>query len=425
MANFNNLAVELQEIIWNLVLPYRGVHWIEVEGTLHPAPYVRDTIRFTQDYNFGENIPQTSAAVLCARGKVPEHMERMNQKSDNTGGFFRRLLTTVPTVWGISGPDSSEQLEYAEEVAFTRRCRKLSTYTQIAVLLSTCRLSRLVAFRHIHHKREYSWHLFRGMGPLYRPRPMDVWESQYQGNCEPEVPERIVARGCTWEVLLPKIYMLDLAVLRLHDSHGRATQTLRHGPWQYAIEHGWYDVTYANFDRVAIEWHPRWGTSTGREDFCVGNVEFLMRLMKSGPGLSKHLYWLVDGIPRPNWKQDYPAVIETVFEEAIATHDLNKYFLDQWEDLDDNEKSKLADLHLHQEFEANGRRYYVVFVVLTTYNNSFGPRLDEAGLGFDGPFPGGEAVWPELLRAPARFAYDIGNMGMLPDLCYILSWEPI
>ena len=33
MAIFNDLAVELQEAIWELALPTsRGVHWIEVEG---------------------------------------------------------------------------------------------------------------------------------------------------------------------------------------------------------------------------------------------------------------------------------------------------------------------------------------------------------------------------------------------------------
>lgn len=426
MATFNSLAVELQEAIWDLVLPHRGVHWIQVEGLLKPASYIRDSIRFTRAYNFGENLPQTLLEIISSRGKVPEHTDRWTEELGDTGSFFKKLLTTVPTVWGMSGSNSSEEEEDAEDVAYARRCRQLSTYTQVAVLLSTCRLSRLVALGYIHHKRQYSWQLCRGMGPLYRPRPMDVWESQYQGNNEPDVPDRIAARGCAKEVLLPNIYMLDLAVFRLHDSQGRPTQMLRHGPWQYNFRHGCGDITYANFNRVAIEWHPRWATSTGREDFCAGNVEQFIRLMDLTPCLTTHLYWLVDGIPRPNWKQDYPALIKTVFEEAIANNFLNKYFLEQWGDLGDkDERRKLADLGLHQEFEANGRRYYIVFLLIPPRDLSLEQRLDEAGLSFEGPFPGGEDMWPELLRAPVKFAHHAGNMGTLPNVSYVLSWEPI
>jgi hypothetical protein len=38
MPVFNDLAIELQEAIWKLVLPTsssRGVHWVEVEGVPH------------------------------------------------------------------------------------------------------------------------------------------------------------------------------------------------------------------------------------------------------------------------------------------------------------------------------------------------------------------------------------------------------
>ncbi|CAN8099804.1 unnamed protein product [Discula destructiva] len=224
--------------------------------------------------------------------------------------------------------------------------------------------------------------------------------------------------------------MLDLAVFRLHDSQGQATQMLRHGPWQYAIEHAMHDITYANFDRVAIEWHPPWGTPTGNETFCAGNVEAFVRLMRSGgAGSSKHLYWLVDGIPRPNWKHDYPAVVAAVFEEAMANNHLNRYFLGQWQDLGgDEERTALANLHLDQEFEAYGRRYYIVFVVTGSLDAPLRRWLDDAGLTQEGPFPGGEHVWPEALRAPAwfahRWAHD-GNLGTLPTMSYILSWEPI
>jgi hypothetical protein len=49
MATFSDLAVELQETIWELALPTaRGVHWIEVEGIPQDPEFVRDSIRITQ-----------------------------------------------------------------------------------------------------------------------------------------------------------------------------------------------------------------------------------------------------------------------------------------------------------------------------------------------------------------------------------------
>lgn len=372
--------------------------------------------------------------------KVPEHRERARLKNNNTGNFFRELLLTVPSVWGLSGPEHDEQQDQAEEIAYTRRCRELSTYTQISVLLSTCQLSRLVAQRHMDKNCEYSWHVFRSMGPLYRARPMRVWEDQYHGNRVPQVPDWIVAKGREWEILSPRIHELDIAVLRLHDSQGRPTHMLRHGPWQYddtfSIMHR---NTCAELVRIGIEWHPRWGTPAGREDFCESNVKALVQLTSSGSMDQRRLYWLVDGIPRPNWKHDYPAVVEAFFEQAITTNKwANKVFLDHWQGFDEDERKMLADLHLHQEFETNGRRYYVVFVVVQDlavvfdYQAALKRGLDDAGLGHGGPygpFPGGEDIWPEALRAPAWFAYHTGmrtrNLSTLERHCYILSWEPI
>jgi hypothetical protein len=58
MAIFNDLAIELQEAIWELVLPTsRGVHWIEVEGIPQEPEYVRESIRITQSYRF-DRMPQ-------------------------------------------------------------------------------------------------------------------------------------------------------------------------------------------------------------------------------------------------------------------------------------------------------------------------------------------------------------------------------
>lgn len=52
MAIFNDLAVELQEAIWKLVLPAsRGVHWIEIDGIPHKPDFIRDSIRMTHGAN--------------------------------------------------------------------------------------------------------------------------------------------------------------------------------------------------------------------------------------------------------------------------------------------------------------------------------------------------------------------------------------
>ena len=59
MAIFNDLAIELQEAIWEMVLPaFRGVHWIEVEGIPQDAGFVRDSIRMTKWYKF-DRMPET------------------------------------------------------------------------------------------------------------------------------------------------------------------------------------------------------------------------------------------------------------------------------------------------------------------------------------------------------------------------------
>ena len=59
MAIFNDLATELQEAIWEMVLPaFRGVHWIEVEGIPQDAGFVRDSIRMTKWYKF-DRMPET------------------------------------------------------------------------------------------------------------------------------------------------------------------------------------------------------------------------------------------------------------------------------------------------------------------------------------------------------------------------------
>lgn len=436
MATFNDLAVELQEAIWELVLPTsRGVHWIEVEGIPHEPKFVRDSIRMTQWYKF-DRIPETKQDVWNSRQDNPEWDERAAEKKEESGPFFQHLLTTVPAVFGLSGSgddvlgkEDSEQLQHdrADEIAYTRRCRQLSTYTQITTLLSTCRLSRHVTEQRIRNDNKCSWPIHRSMGAPFRPRPMDIWEAQYSGDKIPPVSRN---RSC-WEVLGPRIHTLDLVVFRLYDSQGRATPLLRHAPWQFHIESPCHGTTFACFDRIGFEWHPSWAIAGGRGELRSQNIYAFVRLMQVAH-FPATPYWLVDGVPRPNWKRDYPAVIKDIFSERIADRkdEVLKHLKMHWKLSNEEEITLLADHHLGQEFEANGRRYYIVFVVFSAYHQEVRQQLDDAGLGLSGPFPGSAAMWPEALREPARLAYDVmrngsKNMGTLNQNSYILSWEPI
>jgi len=95
-------------------------------------------------------------------------------------------------------------------------------------------------------------------------------------------------------------------------------------------------------------------------------------------------------------------------------------------------KDRFRNNHnLHQEFEANGRRYYVVFVV-SKWDSEY--NLEESfrdpSLSWEGPFPGGQDLWPQALHRPAQVAYEIQqggdiNMWTDPHGSCILSWEPI
>ncbi|KAF2711941.1 hypothetical protein K504DRAFT_465666 [Pleomassaria siparia CBS 279.74] len=434
MAIFNDLAVELQEAIWELVLPAsRGVHWIEVEGIPHDPEFVRDSIRLTQWHKF-DRMPETYQDVLTSRRENPEFNKRARTKTEVSSPFFRHLLTTVPAVFGKSGSDDdalghedSEELQHdlADEIAYTHRCRQLSTYYQIAALLSICRLSRNIAERYIQDNSKCSWPVHRSMGSPYRPRPMDVWEVQYSGDKIPPVSRNL---DC-WQVLPPRIHTLDLVVFRLHDSQGRATPLLKHAPWQYHIETHSHSTSFACFDRVGFEYHPSWGTVGGRGELRSQNVQAIFETMTAA---EVTLYWLVDGVPRPDWKRDYPAVVGNIFAQRMAQEKKRvlRHLNTQWELSDGEQTALLADHHLGQEFEANGRRYYIVFVVFSDFDMKVRRQLDKAGLGYSGPFPGNAAMWPEALREPVRLAYDVGdedshNMGTSATSSYILSWEPI
>lgn len=428
MAVFNDLAIELQEAIWKLVLPAsRGVHWIEVEGIPHDPDFIRDSIRMTQGYRF-DRMPETHSDVADIRRENPEFLRRANADTQESSPFFRHLLTTVPAVFGQSELDDSKELqsELADEIAYTYRCRQLSTYYLITTLLSLCRLSRNIAKRYIRDNRKCSWRIRRSMGSLYRPRPMDVWEAQYSGDKSPPASRD----HSSWQLLRPGVHTLDLVVFRLHDSQGRATPLLRHAPWQYWIERAMHGTTFACFDRVGLEWHPSWGTAGGRGELRSGNVHAFIRQMQ-GSHFPATLYWLVDGVPRPDWRRDCPAVVRDIFAGRMAEdkEDVLTHLDRHWKLSPGDQAALLADHHLGQEFEANGRRYYIVFVAFREFLWEERDRLDKAGLGWSGPFPGSAAMWPEALREPVRLAYDVcregSNLGTYKDFSYILSWEPI
>lgn len=426
MAIFNDLAVELQEAIWKLVLPAsRGVHWVEIDGIPHKRDFIRDSIRMTQQCEF-DRMPEKD--IYHIRHTNPEFDDRvMANPTELSSPFFRHLLTTVPAVFGRSGPEEdSEMLQnnLADEIAYASRCRQLSTYSQITALLSVCRLSRIIAMQYIQSQRECSWPIHRSMGMNYRPRPIEVWEAQYNG--DKNLP--VTRDYSSWQLLRPNIHALDLVVFRLHNRHGQATSLLQHAPWQYYIEQFTHGPSFACFDRVGIEWHPSWGTVGGRGELRPGNIREILRSMVIAHSPIT-LYWLVDGVPRPDWNR-YP-VVRDIFsrrlggqEEAVTEH-LNMHWHSKPED-----HAAFSDHHLGQEFEANGRRYYIVFVVLDYFDTEERDELKNAGLGWRGPFPGSAALWPEALREPVRHAYDLNEegwarLGAGSRFTIILSWEPI
>lgn len=433
MAIFNDLAVELQEAIWELVLPTsRGVHWIEIEGIPQDPEFIRDSIRMTQACKF-DRMPETDADVSYGRQFNPE-FEKRYEAAHESSAFFRFLLTTVPAAIGQSDSTRSGNLEseLADEIAYTNRCRRLSTYSQIATLLSLCRLSRFTALRYIRTNRKCSWPIRRSKGSLYRPRSMEEWETQYNANINSSSPSNPVVsvRHSSWQLLRPRIHTLDLVVLRLHNSQGQATSLLKHGPWQYHIEQSMHGTTFGCFDRIALEWHPSWGTVGGRGELRPGNVQAIVQQM-SRQHFPATLYWLVDGVTRPNWKQDHPAVVRKIFANRIAANkgDVIGHLNRHWH-LDHSDcKTLLSDQGLDQEFEANGRRYYIVFVV-SGFGEKEQEQLNKAGLGWRGPFPGSASMWPQELVEPVRLAYDIShdgyrNLATYKALSIILSWEPI
>jgi len=71
-----------------------------------------------------------------------------------------------------------------------------------------------------------------------------------------------------------------------------------------------------------------------------------------------------------------------------------------------HKESLLRDHDLYQEFDANGRRYHLVFVVTNWKWKSTcqQPFLDPA-VNWEKVFPGGKNLWPEGLHDPVQFAH--------------------
>jgi len=151
-----------------MVLPScGGVHWVEFEGFPHESHIIKESLQWTHDlfndreptvreYNYG-NWSHEGFVRFC---------ESLNQSSQ----FFKYLYTIVPSVYGKSreGQDELTQ-EIRTEIASTRRCRQLSTYSQVATLLSTCQTSRLAALDYLSKMvPNGSLPIYRGSGPLYR-----------------------------------------------------------------------------------------------------------------------------------------------------------------------------------------------------------------------------------------------------------------
>lgn len=435
MAIFNDLAVELQEAIWTLVLPARGIHWIEVEGIPHEPAFVRESISMTEWFNF-DHAPETHDA-WDIRQDWPGYHDRAEAKYNRheySGAFFRRLFTTVPAVFGRDGESDSAAAASADdgEVAYLRRCRQVSTYTQMATLLSVCRLSRLVAQRRIYDEEKISWPIHRSLGPHYRPRPIQAWKDQYSDDKDDD--NNVKDKEKEVQPLVPRIHAVDLVILRVHDRHGQPTPLLRHAAWQYGIEAFLcYGITFACFNSVGIEWHPSFAEPRGLENLRPSNVGAIVHLMHGGHSPS-YPCWLIDGVPRPNWQRggDYPAVVGEIFDERLShgRHYTLRNLRNHWPWLSEDEKAAMAaEHHLGQEWEANGRRYYIVFVVIQQFFSDDRQLLKQAGLGLSGPFPGGAEMWPEALRVPARVIQEAmeesSNLDHVCSHSLIISWEPI
>ncbi|EPE35824.1 hypothetical protein GLAREA_05162 [Glarea lozoyensis ATCC 20868] len=441
MAIFDELPLELQESIWKLVIPsHGGIHWIDVEGFPRSTAAILRTLARVK-HHFDDKERDS----ISIRGPSPVVVDDWEywcyvrdkvERGDPSTPFFDHLYPIVPSVWGRAGPGPKELdiiQDFSDEVAAVGRCRQLSTYTQISSLLSTCKSSRWTAFRWL--EREIpgeQWRLFRGEGLMCRPRHLSVWKEQYQTS---EPPEKQMEA----EELVPGSFDdTDLVILRLHTTSGHLTTTMKHSFFQLNTE----DVVkqpsmIPNFKRAGIEWNPVWATEGGVDICNISAFESANRLTAMYG--AEHFYWLIDGIPRPQWEQ-YPSCIPAAYSFLIDTSDLKYDDYNTVNRLKPGELIRAPGQHdLYHDLEANGRRYYIVFMFTnhgkfdsvdgydaeikgTFLQTNFpDPRVCWADL-----FPGGKDLWPKALHDPVEFAdkhylsVAAGRSGT-----YFLSWEPI
>ncbi|EPE30154.1 hypothetical protein GLAREA_12877 [Glarea lozoyensis ATCC 20868] len=442
MAIFDELATELQESIWELVLPpYGGIHWVDIEGFPRSTEAIRETL---DRVSFHFNDVERSCLSYCICDNSPkEHKIYSNYvygkkgRGDFSTPYFEDLYPIVPSVLGRA--ESADLLfdhENAKEIIDVRRCRQLSTYTQITSLLSTCTSSRRSTLRWLNRTVPGGqWRLFRGEGAMCRPRPLSIWKSQYQASGVTP-PERQIRAE---ELGLGIFAASDLIIFRLHTASGHPTTTLKHSFFQLHVEWPKVPTMLPNFKRVGIEWNPVWATESGWDAFYLDAVHSI-NMLTSTIG-AKQFYWLVDGIPRPKWEQ-YPPCIPAAYNYLIDKSELGLMEQDQLNELRAGEslRDKFPEQHdLYHDLEANGRRYYVVFLFTNVSRfdtvEGYDETKDSVFLETNFPsrdvcwkdlFPGGKDLWPEALYEPVEFANKAGfRLGAGSHCTYVLSWEPI
>jgi len=249
---------------------------------------------------------------------------------------------------------------------------------------------------------------------IYRPRSLNTWKQQYQDDWRnSETVDKLVPTICG---------ALDLVVFRLHTAKGLPKDILNHVYYQMKPWNS--DSAIPEFDRIGIEWHTLWATQEGRKYLCEDGIYWTIQLLGNINASAAQLYWLVDGVPRPRW-DEYPPAIPAAFSRVIEKR--KGQILKYWQ-ADQAWKDQVLKHHnLSQEFEANGRRYYIVFVVADWASEShLETSFRDPAVDWNGPFPGGENIWPESLRPPVRVARELQPNLPTDSYCsYVLSWEPM
>lgn len=97
-----------------------------------------------------------------------------------------------------------------------------------------------------------------------------------------------------------------------------------------------------------------WGTVGERGELRPGNIQAFVRITQMQHFLST-IYWLVDSVPRLDWKHDYPTVVQKIFADRIADDksSIVEHLNTHWNLEPMDYEALLSDYNLGQEFEAN------------------------------------------------------------------------